>query len=344
MSLPTPSRIIFFIVLIISTIISISSYSWLSIWVGLETNLLMFTPLLSVNKTQPATEASIKYFLTQALASIILLASLSIISHTLILPLLIKTLFLSSLAVKLGIAPFHFWFPLVINASPWLICLILRTWQKIAPIILLIIAPLSFSINILFSLIVTSRAVLGAINGLNQTQLRPLLAYSSINHIAWIIYTLFLSKPALIIYFRVYIINSALLILTFNFSSSFSPHHLASVMSSYKILIPSIIIGLLSLAGLPPLLGFAPKWLIIEISIQHPNTLPVIILLITSSLITAFFYLNLIFTTLLNVKFIYKPTCHPPKFYTALSIISIITLALPFIIFITYALIFLHQP
>ncbi|CAH1384876.1 unnamed protein product [Tenebrio molitor] len=87
---------------------------------GLEINLLSVIPIFSEKKNVFSTEASIKYFITQAIASLILLISVIILllTNEFINPLINSTLILilnSALIIKLGAAPFHFWFPEVIE-------------------------------------------------------------------------------------------------------------------------------------------------------------------------------------------------------------------------------------
>jgi NADH-ubiquinone oxidoreductase chain 2 len=110
-----PTRLLFYITLIIGTLISISSTSWLGAWLGLEINLLSFIPLMADKHNQFSTEAALKYFLTQALASAILLFAVICIGLTIHLtfsrilntdplPIILS----STLILKIGAAPFHF--------------------------------------------------------------------------------------------------------------------------------------------------------------------------------------------------------------------------------------------
>lgn len=93
-----------------------------------------------------------------------------------------RVIFILSMLLKLGIAPFHSWLPHVISSISWTICMILATIQKIAPIrLLVIITPKDFSFLLVIS--VAASTIVGGVGGINQTQIRSLIAYSSIGHI-----------------------------------------------------------------------------------------------------------------------------------------------------------------
>lgn len=86
----------------------------------------------------------------------------------------------------MGIFPFHFWFPGVIAGLPWLSCLFLSTWQKVGPLFLIISL---LEVNLItwllltFCVVASGSRLLGGLGGINQTQVRALLAYSSIGHL-----------------------------------------------------------------------------------------------------------------------------------------------------------------
>lgn len=291
-------KILFFISLTIGTLIAISSYSWIAIWIGLEINLLSIIPLLRDSKNIYPSEAAIKYFITQALASIILLFSIIInLNFTEIFPE--HSVFLiiinSALLTKIGAAPFHAWFPEVMEGLNWFNCLIILTWQKIAPIILLIY---TIKITLFFLCIIIFSSILGRILGLNQIRLRKILTYSSINHISWIIARIINYQTIWLIYFLVYSIINLNIILIFNNQNIFYLKQLFNNLNTRKIFKFLFILNFLSLGGLPPFLGFLPKWLVINNLIQN-NFYLLRILIIIFTLITLFFYLRITFSTLI---------------------------------------------
>nr|YP_010286283.1 NADH dehydrogenase subunit 2 [Ornithomya biloba]UKS08892.1 NADH dehydrogenase subunit 2 [Ornithomya biloba] len=290
------AKMMFFSIMIMGSMISISSNSWLSAWMGLEINLLSFIPLMSDMKLM-STEASLKYFLTQALASSILLFSSIILYMNLNIYFsnnFLKMMIISSLFMKSGAAPFHFWFPNVMEGLSWINSLILMTWQKIAP--LMLISYMMIKPMILLSIIFS--CIIGSIGGLNQTSLRKLMAYSSINHLSWMLICIYNNSSLWVMYFLIYSLLSFMVILMFEmFKISFTNQLFMSFFNS-KILKYFLFMNLLSLGGLPPFLGFYPKWMIIQMMTSN-NQLILLFLLVLTTLITLFFYLRLTYSTFL---------------------------------------------
>lgn len=280
----------------IGTLISISSYSWIGIWIGLEINLLSIIPLI-VKINSYSAESSIKYFITQALASTFILIAIILLSLNESILFSNKTYFLiinSALLTKIGAAPFHFWFPEVIEGLRWINRFIILTWQKIAPIILLIY---NFTINYFIIFIIIIRILIRGIIGLNHISLRKIITYSSINHIGWIIPSIFLSFFIWIIYFSIYTLISLNLILLFYYLNSFYLSQISINLNSNNLLKLFFIINIFSLGGLPPFLGFYPKWLVINILInENFYFLRFIIILLT--LITLYYYIRLTYHSL----------------------------------------------
>nr|AIW65049.1 NADH dehydrogenase subunit 2 [Epeorus sp. MT-2014] len=291
-----PTRLLFYTTLITGTLISISSTSWMGAWLGLEINLLSFIPLMSNMNNQFATEAALKYFLTQALASAILLFSvilLSLNTHLTFsgfhnnLPLSIAMS--STLLLKMGAAPFHFWFPGVMEGLDWFNGLILMTWQKIAPLMLIsyIWVPNQFSFIIIVTCILT-----GSVGGFNQTSLRKIMAYSSINHLGWMLSAVLLGESYWLTYFGFYVFLSTAVILLFHAYQLSHINHFFSLPLDNPVLKLALFCNLLSLGGLPPFLGFLPKWIIIQSLVEHHYT-ALVTLMVIFTLGTLYFYLRM---------------------------------------------------
>lgn len=293
------SKLIFLFALILGTLITISSNSWLGVWIGLEINLLSFIPLIIEQNNLISTEASLKYFLTQAFASSLLLFAIILffLFNNFIVAfssLNIYSLICIPLIIKRGIAPFHFWFPNVIEGINWISSLILITWQKIAPIVVI-----SYLTNYrLFITIIAISAIVGAIGGLNQTSLRKILAFSSINHLGWIIAAIIFNEYLWLIYFLIYAFITAGLTSLFNQFNLFYINQIFSSFSHSSTLKFSFLVSFLSLAGLPPFLGFLPKWIVIQ-SLTIINQYTITIILIMMSLITMYFYLRICYSALI---------------------------------------------
>nr|WGL40175.1 NADH dehydrogenase subunit 2 [Hestinalis nama] len=295
------NKMFFLIILCFSTLISISSNSWLGCWIGLEINLLSFIPLISNPNNLLNSEASLKYFLTQSIASInflfsILLSMLSL--KNFMLNDLISILINSSMLMKMGSLPFHFWFPNIMEGLSWLNCFILMTWQKITPMILL---SYYFNMNFLFTMMILN-VLVGTIGSFNQTSLRKLMAFSSINNLGWMLMALMISENLWMIYFTFYLFFVSFLCFMFYITNIFYLNQLFNFNMNFLIKI-SIMINFLSLGGLPPFLGFFPKWLIINYLMTN-NLIIITFIFLMTSLIMLFVYIRISYTSLMfyNIK------------------------------------------
>lgn len=282
--------------LIIGSVITISSNSLFLRWLGLEINLLRFIPIIINKITFHNSEAAIKYFITQALASILIVTSI-VVNYTSLRHFITNTPYLfliPALAIKIGMAPLHFWFPQVRILLNWFKCLILFTWQKLAPLFLISY----FSINILINIIILSSAVTGALGGFNQNNFKLILTYSSISHSSWIVSLGPFNVNACLLYFTFYsLINSTIILLFSQKGITLTKHIISSKNNPLRSL--PIILGVMSLGGLPPFLGFLRKIIALTILIKLFNVFSVIFL-ISSSLVSLFFYTSMFYKLTLN--------------------------------------------
>nr|AAV67583.1 NADH dehydrogenase subunit 2 [Anolis allisoni] len=289
------------------TIITMTSYHWLMAWVGLELNTLAIIPIISTMHHPRSTEAATKYFLTQAAASALILFSSMTnawntgswdITQMLAPPSYI--LLTMALAMKLGLAPLHFWLPEVIQGSTMATAFIITTWQKIAPMSLIFMTMNNLSTSVLLLMGLLSSLV-GGWGGLNQTQTRKIMAYSSIAHLGWMATISSIMTNILIMNLLIYLIMTTSVFLSLIISKSKTIQNTTSTWTLSPTLTIVMMLSLLSLGGLPPLTGFVPKWLIMEeLILQNFNLL--IILMAASSLLSLFFYLRLTYTTTLTLS------------------------------------------
>nr|ARH55013.1 NADH dehydrogenase subunit 2 [Geodromicus suturalis] len=289
---------LFFNTLLIGTLISISSYSWMGMWMGLEINLLSIIPLMNNMKNLFSSEASLKYFITQAMASTIILFSIIMMSMNLKTSMINNPLLLifnSALLTKMGAAPFHFWFPEVMEGLNWNNCLIMLTWQKIAPMIILM-----YNLNMMmfFFIVIVFSMLISGIMGLNQTSLRKIMAYSSINHIGWMISSMMFMKTIWLNYFIIYSIISLNIIIIFKLLNIFFLKQLFISLKNNLMMKLFFIMNFLSLGGLPPFLGFMPKWLTIQLMVEK-SMLLMTFMMIMLTLLTLFYYMRITFSTLI---------------------------------------------
>lgn len=134
-------------------------------------------------------ESAAKYFLVQSIGSALLLngalinlnyngtifvRGLTAIEISIIICVI-------GLIVKVGLIPFHFWVPRVIGGVSWEACFVLRVWQKVGPLLVLV----TFIEGPIMQVLIVSGCMgrlVGGLGGFAQTQVRAILGYSSINH------------------------------------------------------------------------------------------------------------------------------------------------------------------
>ncbi|YP_008757621.1 NADH dehydrogenase subunit 2 (mitochondrion) [Spodoptera litura] len=290
------NKMFFLFILFFSTLISISSNSWFGCWIGLEINLLSFIPLISNSNNLFSTEASLKYFLTQSIASLNFLFSILIklsLMKNFEMNNFLAIMMNSSMLMKMGSVPFHFWFPNIIEGLSWLNSFILMTWQKITPLILMSYYMNNYFINI----IIIFNIIIGAIGGLNQTSLRKLMAFSSINNLGWMIMSISISETLWIFYFMMYSFMISIMCFFFYILNMYFINQLFINNMNFLIKI-NILINFLSLGGLPPFIGFFPKWIIINFLINN-NMYLMTFIFVMMSLIMLFFYIRISYSAIM---------------------------------------------
>uniref|UniRef100_UPI00315D9505 NADH dehydrogenase subunit 2 n=1 Tax=Libellula melli TaxID=3137713 RepID=UPI00315D9505 len=289
--LNNPSFFMFFMSLISGTLISISSSSWLGMWMGLEMNLLSFIPIINKNSTPYETEAAMKYFLIQTMASVIFLIAV-MTSEMMEFSMNTYSPYLISMALlmKMGVAPFHFWFPGVMEGISWMNCFILMTWQKIAPFILISYKMMN---NMLIMVIFMS-TLIGSVGGLNQNSIRKIMSYSSISHLGWMMSAMLVSNNMWMMYFMIYTLLNLAMINLFHSQSMYQLSQ-AFFIKNNPLIKFSMMISMLSLGGLPPFLGFLPKWLVIQ-SLVNQYSFIMLLFMVMMTLMTLYFYMRIMFS------------------------------------------------
>nr|ARB18450.1 NADH dehydrogenase subunit 2 [Melanerpes chrysogenys] len=284
--------------LAIGTTITISSNHWAMAWTGLEINTIAIIPMISKPHHPRAIEATIKYFLVQAAASASILFSSLINAWTsgqwditqLTNPMSCLLL-TAAIAIKLGLVPFHFWFPEVLQGSTMTTALLLSTAMKFPPITILFLTSNSLNTTLLTMMAIASVA-LGGWMGLNQTQIRKILAFSSISHLGWMAIIIIYAPKLAILNFILYTLLTSTIFLSLNSSNTTKLSTLMTSWTKTPLLNVTLMLTLLSLAGLPPFTGFLPKWLIIQELTKQEMT-PTALTIALLSLLNLFFYLRL---------------------------------------------------
>nr|YP_010400436.1 NADH dehydrogenase subunit 2 [Nesolagus timminsi]UQS76165.1 NADH dehydrogenase subunit 2 [Nesolagus timminsi] len=308
--------------LFMGTMITVISSHWLTMWIGLEMNMLAIIPILMNKATPRSTEAATKYFLTQATASMILMMAITLNildtgqwtmmnSQNYFSPTMITL----ALIMKLGMAPFHFWVPEVTQGVSLKSGLILLTWQKMAPLsILYQISPSVNSTMLMLTAILS--IMIGGWGGLNQTQLRKILAYSSISHMGWMAAIVTFNPDIMILNLIIYIVITIPLFMMLILCTCTTTLSLSQTWNKMPFMTLTILMILMSLGGLPPLSGFTPKWIIIQ-ELTKNNNIIMPTMMATLALLNLYFYLRLIYsssltmfptTNNLKIKWQFEPT------------------------------------
>nr|APB92113.1 NADH dehydrogenase subunit 2 [Andrias davidianus] len=282
----------------IGTLTTFISHHWFLVWIGLEINTLAILPLMTQQQHPRAVESATKYFLIQASASaLILFAAMinawtngewSILNmHTLMSSVMITI----ALAMKLGIAPFHLWLPDVLQGLNLFTCLIMSTWQKLAPMALLILMHNQLNTQLLMLMALLS-ALIGGWGGLNQTQLRKIMAYSSIAHLGWMLMVITFSPHLMTLNLMIYLVLTTSMFMALLILSAHNINQLSISWVKNPMMMAIILIILVALGGLPPTTGFMPKWLILLELIKQGMT-TVAFMMSMTTLLSLFFYIRL---------------------------------------------------
>nr|AAB48273.1 NADH dehydrogenase subunit II [Aspidoscelis tigris] len=292
--------------MITGTLITMNSSHWLLAWLGLEINMMAIVPLISKTHHPRATEAAIKYFLAQTGASLLMLFASSINAWylgtwdiTQLTNQMSCTLLTIALCMKIGLTPMHLWLPEVMQGTTLKMALIIATWQKLAPMSLILMTSNSHSKFMLMSMAALS-IVIGGWGGLNQTQLRKIMAYSSIANMGWMVIILQQAPKLTTLTLIIYIIMTTTMFMTLTPQKTKT---IKTIGTTWTLSPPLTIITMLtltSLGGLPPMTGFMPKWLILEtLLLENMTTLATLTAMAT--LLSLFFYLRLFYSTTMMV-------------------------------------------
>nr|BBG74358.1 NADH dehydrogenase subunit 2 [Guentherus altivela] len=289
----------------LGTTLTFSSSHWLLAWMGLEINTLAIIPLMANNHHPRAVEAATKYFLTQATAAATLLFATTtnawltgqwniyLMTHP--VP---TTMIIIALSLKIGLAPLHTWLPEVLQGLDLTTGLILSTWQKLAPFSLLLQMPLQNQTGL--TMLALASTLIGGWGGLNQTQLRKILAYSSIAHLGWMMLIIQFAPSLTLLTLALYLTMTSAAFLTLKANKATNINMLATSWAKTPVLTTLLPLVLLSLGGLPPLSGFMPKWLILQ-ELTKQNLPLTATLAALSALLSLYFYLRLSYAMTLTM-------------------------------------------
>nr|AQU14906.1 NADH dehydrogenase subunit 2 [Pachydactylus montanus] len=304
-----------------STIITMSSHHWLLAWLGLELNTLSILPIIMKPQHPRATEATTKYFLIQTLAAALILFASTINAWqtgnwniTTSSSPTTNMIILSAILLKMGITPAHLWYPDVIQGTSTLTALTISTWQKLAPLTLLylIINHMSTPLLLLTGLL---SVLVGGWAGLNQTQTRKIMAFSSIAHMGWLITALAMNPDLATLMMMIYLLMTTTMFMSLATTATKTLQDMGTAWTHSPTLLTTTIITLMSLGGLPPLTGFMPKLLILkELTMTKLYTTSTMLALL--SLPSLYFYTRMAYLTTLTTPPNTTCTTHKWRFKT----------------------------
>ena len=313
---------------ILGMMVMISSNDLMVFYMGLELQSLALYVLATFNRDQlKSSEAGLKYFVLSALSSGLLLYGCSLIygfSGSTNFDVIANQLnsneyaltfgivfILVGLAFKISAVPFHMWAPDVYEGSPTSVTLFFTMVPKIAALTVFIrflYVPFLNLIDqwqmIIIFLSIASM-IFGAIAAIGQTNIKRLVAYSSIGHIGYTLAGLATGSndgiQSSIIYISIYVVMnlalfSCLLMLKRNEQYYEDIDDLSGLSKNHPLLSLCLLIILFSLAGIPPLAGFFAKFYVFKAVIEQSMYFLAIVGLL-STVIAAFYYFCLLYTS-----------------------------------------------
>ena len=254
------------------------------IWISLEINILRFLPIIS-SGINIELENSVKYFIIQSWASIIFLIRFFFCNYLFnrFYILLIIRIF-----IKLGISPFHTWFISILKTCSLFILIILSTVQKLIPLIILNNIYINFNL-LYFRIIITIIFILFILSSV--INLNKLLALSSLGNILWLISRNILSLKLILLFIFIYIYILLGIYIFYNIYYYNIFIQINRINFFDKII---IIMVFMSLGGIPPMLGFLRKLLILKIIFIYENMF-LFLIIIFSALILLYHYISRIY-------------------------------------------------
>ena len=325
------ARFEFPILILLATLgmlIMISANDLMALYVGLELQSLSLYVLAAMNRDRTrSTEAGLKYFVLGALSSGMLLYGISLIygfAGTTNFDLLAQTLkaghtppvgvtiglvfLLAGLAFKISAVPFHMWTPDVYEGSPTPVTAFFASAPKVAALALMVRATAGAFPSlvaewqqILIFMAVASMLV-GAFIALVQTNIKRLMAYSSIGHVGYALVGLAVGTQAgieaLLIYLAIYLtmtLGTFAGILTLRRSEGYVENisDLAGLSRTNLPLAIAIATFMFSLAGIPLLAGFWGKWYVFLAAV-NAGLWPLALIGLLTSVVSAYYYLRIV--------------------------------------------------
>ncbi len=319
----------FFLLLVLSVLgmmVLISANDLLALYMGLELQSLPLYVIAAMRRdSSRSSEAGLKYFLLGALSSGLLLYGLSLIygfsgatNYSAIATalaggvnngMIIGLVFLiAGIAFKISAAPFHMWTPDVYEGSPTIVTAFFAVAPKIAAMTLFLrvsygmFGPAADSWQQVVIAIAAASMVVGAFGALMQTNVKRLLAYSSIAHMGYALVGLASALPggvsAVMLYMTIYAASAVgifaiILTLSRDGAAVVRITDLAGYSKTHPLFAACMLLFMFSMAGIPPLAGFFAKWFVFSTAI-NAGLVPLAIFGVLTSVVGAFYYIRII--------------------------------------------------
>ncbi|NOS98831.1 MAG: NADH-quinone oxidoreductase subunit NuoN [Methylotenera sp.] len=312
---------------VVGMMIMVSGQNMLTLYIGLELLSLSLYALVALDRDNAkATEAAMKYFVLAALASGMLLYGMSMIygatgslniadiQHVLMgqraNPVLILGLvfIVSGLAFKLGAVPFQMWVPDVYEGSPTAVTMLISSVPKLAAFALVIrllvqgLPALVVNWQQMLMIMAVLSIVIGNITAIAQTNLKRMLAYSTISHVGFILYGLMSASMNGFVFAMFYTVSYVLMtlagfgIILLLSRKGFEADKLDDLKglnqrSPWHAFLMMIV--MLSMAGIPPTLGFYAKFTVLQAAFEA-GYMWLVVFAVLMAVIGAFYYLRVI--------------------------------------------------
>lgn len=338
----------------------VSSQDFLALYVSLELQSLSLYVLASFRRDQRLnSEAGLKYFFLGALSSGILLYGISLLygycgstsyltiansfaQQSEMAPAIVVglVLVLSGIAFKVSAAPFHMWTPDVYQGAPTPVTALFAMAPKAAAIGVLCrlsltaFAPVLDQTQQIMVLLALASMAVGAFAAIAQKNMKRLMAYSSIGHIGFIVLALAaggaIGAKAALFYTVVYILMSAgsfavILAVYDNAEGEEAIDKIAGLSKTQPLMALSFAALLLSMAGIPPLVGFFAKLTVFQAALDA-DLVWVVVLGVVFSVISAFYYLRIIKIMYFDAPIKNVPALNPSKIWLFVAVLSAVSM------------------
>ena len=365
---------------VVGMLLMVSAHSWLGLYLGLELQSLALYVLAAYRReSAPASEAGLKYFLLGALSSGLLLYGISLLygytgvlgfteaeaalaarvaeGEALPLGLTFGLIFvMAGLAFKISAVPFHMWTPDVYQGAPTPVTAFFATAPKVAAFILVArvllgpLAPLQAAWVQIVTLLALASMLWGALAAIQQSNIKRLMAYSSIGHMGFALVGLAVGSEvasltpdlawtglaAVLVYLTTYLVmnlGTFALILAMQRDGTMVEQitDLAGLWQHQPSRALALLVIMFSMAGIPPFIGFFGKALVFYVAAQSGEILFVTLAVagLLTSVISAFYYLRLVKIAMLDGSETPLDTASDPIHRWVMALSTLFILALP---------------